>query len=282
MVEPNTYLGIDLGGTKIAIGLVQQGHVLRSLKKPIADAHDAEVLLDQIKEMIKELNPQSIAGIGVGVPGLVDSKKGYVYDVYNIPALTNINLTNILGESFGLPVFIQNDANCFALGEFLFGRGQGTCNLVGITLGTGMGTGIIAEGKLIAGYLSGAGEFGCMPYLDGVLEDYVSGTFFKTVKGESGEDCFARAKKGDQKAIAAYQEFGYHLGFAINQILFAFAPEMVIIGGAVAEAFDFYEEAMREELKKFPFNRLRQNLNIMPQSHGQMAIVGGAALCTLQ
>ncbi len=281
MAEPNTYLGIDLGGTKIALGLVQEGNIIKSLKKPIVNTKDAQVLLNQIKEMVNELNPQSIAGIGVGVPGLVDSKSGHVYDVYNIPAFTDINLTSKLRETFGLPVCIQNDANCFALGEFLFGRGRGTRNMVGITLGTGMGTGIIAEGMLIGGHLSGAGEFGCMPYLDGVLEDYVSGTFFRTVKGESGEDCFAQAKQGDQWALAAYQEFGHHLGYAINQILFAYAPEMVIIGGAVAEAFDLYEETMRKQLEEFPFSRLKHDLSIVPQSHGKMAIVGGAALCTL-
>ena len=134
--------------------------------------------LNVLKDSIKSLKSPYTEAIGIGVPSVVDSVRGIVYNVQNIKGWEEVHLKTILEQEFGIPVFINNDANCFAMGEQIYGTGKRFDHFVGITLGTGVGGGIIQQGRLLADANCGSGEYGEMPYLDGILEYYCGSFFF--------------------------------------------------------------------------------------------------------
>ena len=123
---------------------------------------------------IEEVFDSAVSGIGVGVPSIVDVEKGIVYDVQNIPSWKEVHLKQLLEERFQVPVFINNDANCFAIGEKHFGKGKDHENMIGLIVGTGMAGGIIIKNQLYNGYNCGSGEFGMIPYLEHNYEYYSS------------------------------------------------------------------------------------------------------------
>ena len=141
-----------------------------------------------MEELIAELMDPQVKGIGVGVPGLVNREQGVVYDVLNIPNWKEIPLKALLEKKFSVPVYVDNDANCFAMGEYRFGAYAGNKDFVGITLGTGMGAGIVKNGSLIPDAHCCSGEFGTMPYLDGIYENYTCGMYFKLKYEKDGEE----------------------------------------------------------------------------------------------
>ena len=136
---------------------------------------------------------RSIEAIGVGVPGLVDPVSNIVFDVVNIPSWKKIDLQHAMEARYKIPVRVNNDANCFALGEFYFGKGKGCNSMLGLTIGTGLGSGLILDKKLFTGNTGGAGEFGMIDYLDQNLEYYASGQFFQNVYQIQGEEVYERA-----------------------------------------------------------------------------------------
>ena len=144
-------------------------------------------------------------------------------------------------ERYQVPVVVNNDANCFALGEHYFGKGKDHPSLVGLTVGTGLGAGIIINNKLHSGSNCGAGEFGMVDYLDKYYEYYACGQFFQNVYQTDGETVFKRAKMGDEQAIKMYEEMGTHLGNAIKMILYTFDTSLIISGriGQVCMAIFF-------------------------------------------
>ena len=143
-------IGVDLGGTKAAAGRITNGILAQQESAKINQ--DSEDPMDAVRLMIKvigKLMDGKVQGIGVGVPGLVDRERGIVYDVLNIPNWKEIPLKALLEEKFHVPVYVDNDANCFAMGEYRYGAFAGNSDFVGITLGTGMGTGIVKNVYLI-------------------------------------------------------------------------------------------------------------------------------------
>ena len=163
------------------LGYFLVGSSKRSEASPTTALESQELILETLAAFIESYLPQSFAGIGIGIPGLVDAQMGIVLGLANIPSFQHVELRDFLVNRFGKPVWINNDANCFALGVHQFGIGQGFQNLVGITLGTGVGAGIIIHGKLYSGVNSAAGEWCGTPYLDRTFEDYCSGKFFNRV-----------------------------------------------------------------------------------------------------
>ena len=123
-------------------------------------------------------------------------KRGVVYDVQNIPSFKEVDLKRILEEEFKIPTYINNDANCFIVGEKYFGAGRDYKNIVGLIIGTGLGAGLYTNGKLYCGTNCGAGEFGMLPYKDGIYEDYCSGKYFSNGLKTTGKEIFYRAEKG--------------------------------------------------------------------------------------
>src|SRR5262249_35980445 len=150
---------------------------------------------------------------------------------------------------------VNNDANCFALGEFYFGKGKGHDSMIGLTIGTGLGSGIIINKKLYAGRNGGAGEFGMIDYLDKYYEYYASGQFFKNVYDMDGETVFQNAEQGYRNAFKLYSEFGTHLGNAIKTILYSFDTDLIVIGGSIRHAYRFFSDAMWQQLRTFAYKK---------------------------
>ncbi len=238
----------------------------------------AEEVLEQVCGLIDRTNPRDADGIGIGVPSVVDVAKGIVYDVQNIPSWQEVPLKAALEERYAVPVLVNNDANCFALGEKHFGQGVGHQSLIGLIVGTGFAGGIIVDGRLYPGANCGAGEFGMIPYLDSIYEHYCSGQFFSRQIAQSGVEVFRRAAAGDGGAVKVFEEFGEHLGQGIKTILYAYDPEIIILGGSVRKAFRFFENAMWESIRSFAYSKSIESLKIAVSELEHVAILGAAAL----
>ncbi|MBU4331740.1 ROK family protein [Patescibacteria group bacterium] len=274
-------IGLDIGATKMTAGVLR-GAGLKKVKTCQTKAKGTtDEILSQIFGLFDGLVNNGVKAIGVGVPGLVD-EKGVVYEAVNIPAWDNMPLKKILEKKYQIPVYVNNDANCFALGKKYFGKGKKYNNIAGVTLGTGMGTGLIIDGKLYSGTSGGAGEFGQIKYLDGVMEDYSSGKFFIKKYKISGDEIFKLARKGDKKSLKIFDEFGYHLGKALSIIAYAIDPEIIILGGSVSEAFKFFEKSMKKSLKESSYKKTYSRLKIAVSNNPQGALLGAAALCLLE
>jgi glucokinase len=202
--KSKAWIGIDLGATKVAVGKISSGVLVKDERvRIIQDSEDPMDVVHQMMDLVKKIFGEDISGIGIGVPGLVDRSKGIVYDVLNIPNWKEIPLKSIFEKAFGVPVHVDNDANCFAMGEYSYGKYAGSNDFVGITLGTGMGSGIIKNGALLPDAHGCSGEFGTMPYLDGIYENYTSGMFFIKKYGMNGEEAARKAMSGDFQAKQA-------------------------------------------------------------------------------
>lgn len=271
-------IGIDMGATKVHVGVVEDGLVVKETKFPTsANAPKAQIIGEIIKG-IEPLVDSSILGIGIGAPSLVDEEKGIVYDVQNIPSWDTVYLKDDLENYFKKPVYITNDANIFVLGEKIFGEGKEYKHLVGLTLGTGLGTGVILNNELYSGVLSGAGELGSIPYLDETIEDYCSGKFFLNKIGVEGDKLFAMAKSGDSKALDVYKQFGAHLGSLIKTVLFIFSPEAIVFGGSISKSLPLFQETMHEALQGFPYKSVTDRLKIHTSKTANVALLGASSL----
>lgn len=271
-------LGIDLGGTRVRVGKVRAGELERSAASPISSRERAEVVAGEVYRTIDGVFDDEVAGIGCGVPSVVDLERGVVYNVENIPAWREVPLKDELESRYGVPAYVNNDANAFAVGELYYGKGRGYHNLVGVTLGTGLGAGVIIDGRLYSGANCGAGEIGAMPYRDGTLEHYCSGAFFQQRAGVAGEVVYRRAQAGDEEARGLFAEFGHELGHAVMTVLYAYDPELIVFGGSISAAFDLFEAAMRERLREFAYPHTIDRLVITRSEIENVAILGAAAL----
>ncbi len=272
-------IGVDLGGTKVAAGKIIDAELGEVIYKFIpANSNDPRDIINVLIEIIKQLFDKFVTGIGIGIPGLVGRNEDIVYDIQNIPSWKEIRLKSILETYFHVPVYIDNDANCFALGESRFGNGKGENDFVGITLGTGMGAGIIKGGFLLSDAHGGSGEFGNIPYLDSIYEDYCSGKFFMKKFNVKGEKLAEAAAQGDMVALRAFEEFGYHLGNAIKTIKLAVDPQKVIIGGSVAQANEYFKISMWKSILDFPFPKTIHDFDVIFSDIKNSAILGATSL----
>jgi glucokinase len=270
-------VGVDLGGTYVRAGLVQNGKIVQ-LEKHAHQSSGKDEIIEEIFGAIEVVLQPEVQGIGVGVPTLV--KNGIVYSPNNIPSWKIVPLQKILERHFHLPVFVNNDAKCFALGELHYGRGRGCKNLVGLVVGTGLGAGVVINGKLFSGTNGGAGELGCITYKEKNFEHYCSGRFFEREFGESGAMLDQRAVNGDRDAQEKLASFGGHLAEVIMALLYAYDPEMIVLGGSVNKSFPFFEKRVWEVLKaKFHFQNSLKRLKIVQSKKPHIAVLAAAALC---
>ena len=269
-------IGVDLGGTNIVAGLVDGQSLVKKVKVACPATGSQEDVIEAIASLIEQLINESVESIGIGVPSVVDTKKGIVYNVANIPSWVEVHLKDILEERFGVSVRVNNDSNCYTLGESRFGNGKGCENMVCVTLGTGVGSGIIIDGKLYEGRNAGAGEVGCLPYLDKDYETYCSTPFF-VAHETTGAELSAKAVAGDAEAIALWNEFGHHLGELAKAILFAYDPEAIVFGGGISAGYPHFEAALRERITTFPYETAK-DVKIFFSTDGDMALYGASAL----
>ncbi|HNW58895.1 MAG TPA: ROK family protein [bacterium] len=271
-------IGVDLGGTNMRAGRIADGAVAATAARRVRPGGGEEEILEELCQTITEVCSAEVAGIGIGVPGLVDTERGIVYDVVNIPSWRQVHLAEILQQRFNLPVFVNNDANCFAVGELYFGKARGCRAAVGLIIGTGLGAGIITNGGLYSGANCGAGEFGMLPYKDTILEHYSCGQFFQRQHGRSGEEVAAAAACGESESLALFAEFGAHLAEAVKMVLYALDPEVIVLGGSVSRSYAFFAEALREGLTAFAYTHSLERLRLEVSDLAHAALFGAAAL----
>jgi len=285
-------IGIDLGGSKYRIGLVNSNNEIigDSIRVSIDEIAESDELVRQITESVNsilktnELNKKDIVRIGIGSPGPLDPETGTILETLNMTYLRGYPLGEKLKESLLLDIVIGNDANCFVLGQQISGAAVGFQNVFGITIGTGYGCGIIIDGVLLEGSTGTAGEYAKSPYLEGVFEDYISGKGLKKIyKKLSGElkrplQIEDEARSGSKVAIETFHEFGTHIGNSLSYVVNLLDPEIIIIGGSIANAYDLFIDSVWKSLHQYIYGISAEHLTIKPAVDGELNSVIGAAM----
>ncbi|HVX27228.1 MAG TPA: ROK family protein [Parafilimonas sp.] len=272
-------IGIDLGATNIRGAIISDKNISPIKSKRIKSNGTEEEVLEDVYALIDDLKDETVSAIGIGVPSVVDIDEGIVYDVVYIPSWKEVHLKKFLEQRYKIPVYVNNDANCFVLGEYYFGKGKGYNSVIGATFGTGLGAGVIINNKLFAGANCGAGEFGMCEYLDKVYEYYCSGSFFKNVYNLDGEMVFNKAKQGDKASLELYKELGIHIGNAIKLIMYTYDPQLIILGGSVSNAYSFFHETMWQRIKTFAFTKTAERIKVEVSELKNSGVLGAGALC---
>jgi glucokinase len=297
-------IGVDLGGTNLRTALVNHnGEIVDKVKEPTcaSDGH-ARVVHKLIKNIKAQLNSAfrngiKIAAVGVGAPGVIHADTGVVVKSPNFPDWNNLPLKKELEDALSLPVSIENDANAAALGEQWRGAGQGIASMILLTLGTGVGGGIILNGRIWPGADGMAGEIGHMTIIPdgrqcgcgntGCLEMYASSRGIVMTYQErssrsnmiTSEEIYQAARNGDVLASDVMKEMGRLLGIGIANLINIFNPEMIVIGGGVKDAWPLFIEVVREEIKQRAFEYPAARTQIVPSVLGDDAgMIGAAAL----
>ena len=275
-----TSIGIDIGGTNLNFGRVRDGRIEEMFKVPSFPREATlEQTLDYLSDHIRILFTPDTERIGIGVPSIVDVKRGIVYETQNIPSWTEVPLKERLEARFGVPVAVNNDANCFAMGVWsTFPADAKPETLVVLTLGTGVGTGIVDGGRLLCGANCGAGEICGLPYGDTILEDYCSKKFF-TNAGWDSMVVDAAARQGDPKALAFFQEFGTHMGALICTALFAYDPSHIVLAGGIANNYPHFHGAMEAYIRAhFPYKKALEGLKVSLCTDDNIPVLGASMI----
>jgi glucokinase len=301
-VPPDVVIGVDVGGTTVAAGLVAaDGRVVEHQQVP-THARGPGTALDTIGELLERLFEQAgargvtVTGVGLGVPGIVDAERGRVgVDVHYAPELARAPLAAMLGDRLGVPVYVDNDVNALALAEWTWGAGRGARSLVMLALGTGVGGGIILDGRLHRGQAGFGGELGHVPIdFDGTpcicggrgcLKAYVSGTDIGLRGSErlgrpvGAAEVFRLAAGGDAVADAVVEEVCVALGAGLAIIVNGLNPERVLLAGSVAKSLRPVEARVRAALARYAFAEALRATHLEILTLDKDATVrGGAAL----
>lgn len=277
-------IGVDVGGSKmnaILFNLKRSDIVWQSA---ISTSKTKKAFFAALKKLIadalEKVPATSVAGIGLGIAGEIDFQKGILLNSPNLKFLNGTRPARTIEKYFKLKTAMDNDVNCFALAEARLGAGRSFKNVVGITLGTGVGGGIVLNGKLYHGVYGSAGEVGWM-ILDGTrtFEDLASEKFIKSISHESPINLEAKARRGDKKALKVYETLGTNLGLGIANIVNVMDPKLIILGGGLASAAGLFLPQARKTAKKHIISPLSQKrLKIVLAKLGKNAGAVGAAL----
>ena len=295
-------IGVDVGGTTVAAGLVDaDGQVLEHAQAP-THARGAGTALDTIVELLDRLHDTArargvaVAGVGIGVPGIADAERGAVgVDIHYAPELARAPLAEMLSGRLGAPVYVDNDVNALSLAEWRWGAGRGARSLVMLALGTGVGGGIILEGRLHRGHAGFGGELGHVPIAfdgppcicggRGCLKAYVSGTDIGRRASErlgrptSAAEVFRLAADGDAVADEVVDEVCRALGAGLAIIVNGLNPERLLLAGSVAKSLRPLEARLRASLARYAFAEALASTHLEILSLDKDATVrGGAAL----
>ncbi|MDQ6478489.1 ROK family protein [Dyadobacter sp. LHD-138] len=271
-------IGVDIGGTNMRAGIELGGSITRQSNVLLENKESLSSTLTQLMDLIRPYTQYPVKGIGIGVPSVVNVDKGIVYNVMNIPSWEEVALRDIVEKEFNLPVSINNDVNCFTLGEHRFGLAKKYKSVVGMAIGTGIGSGIIINNELYPGNNCGAGEIGMLPYKNSILENYVCNRFFEDNLGCDAYEAHEAALKGDAKVIRIWEEFGIHLGVVVKTVLYTYDPEAIILGGSLAKAHQFFRASMLDSLQDFAYPESVKRLTLLLSENENIALLGAAAL----
>lgn len=282
-VSKKYIIGIDIGGSKMIAALVKGGKVYNKIKKPTPKNRKKFFIELQmmVEQLIKKSGGQeNIIGIGCGIIGVLDAKTGTILMADNLRILNGFNIKKWLSKKFGLEVRIDNDSRSFTRGEYLFGSGRGFKNIVGMTLGTGIGGGLVIDGKIFHGSFNSAGEIGHMIYSETEFEDLINVKSFKEDGFKSLLEIYQMAQSGNKKAKNIFKNLGNYLGIGFANIINILDPEAIIIGGGISGAAKFFLPYARQTMKKFVISpKSRKNVKIIIGNLGENAgAVGAAAL----
>ncbi|NLE64812.1 MAG: ROK family protein [Elusimicrobia bacterium] len=294
-------IGVDIGGTNVKLGLVDpRGKVL--LRSSLATKHfgkSPEALIEAICEAVEaltgknRLGKKDISGVGIGLPGLVDADKGVVRMLPNIPGWAEVPLRRIMERRLGLSVRIENDVNMITLGEWEYGAGKGIENLICMTMGTGVGAGLILNNAIYRGPGFAAGEIGHAPLHQkgpvcgcggwGCFEQYVGNKRLQKdaarlfgKKDISLEDVSRRAAEGKKKALKFWAQVGETVGQGLIGPVNILNPERIIVGGGVARSLEFMKPAIEKVLKQRCMKTQAEMVRIVPALLGNDAGIIGA------
>ncbi len=276
------YIGVDIGGTSIVAARISESELIEKNDVPTGADREAGPIMESLFTAIDPLLTDEVVGIGIGMPGFMNTDTGEILAINNIPSLKGFSVKQAVEKHFGLPTFQNNDANCFALGEAYFGAGKGYNTMVGITMGTGLGSGIIIDRKIHSGLAGGAGEVGCVPIQGGIGDDYCSNALFVSSYGKNGIDLYKEAKAGNEASKKAFDHLAANLGEIIRLLMYILAPEAFVIGGSVAKSWEFLEKPLKEEIKKFRVELVSDQVKLLKAQLDNTGLYGAAALCISQ
>lgn len=311
--QQRTIVGVDLGGTKIAAGLLnEQGEMLCRSQMATAGLKSSEEVIAAIVDSIMEVSGNHpISGVGVASPGAVDSRGGVILHGTNLPGWSNIPLQAELESRLGVPVKLVNDANAAAWGEYVYGAGQGAENMVYVTLSTGIGSGLVLDGRLFLGSNSFAGELGhtvidphgalCGCGRNGCWETFASGTAIARLAREamersssfsrmaelaasenvpvSAKHVFQAVELDDAVACETLDYVIQYTGLGLMNIIHSYNPDCIVIGGGVSRAGAALFEPLRKKTDELVMQPYRSTYTIRPaQLKDDVGIIGAAAL----
>lgn len=275
------YVGVDLGATNVRAGVIAHDRLGEMSSTLIDSEGSPESVMERMYEVIDAVWTSGVRGIGVGVPSVVDVAEGIVFDVQNIPSMTEVPVKSLLEDRYDRPTFVNNDVNCFVLGEHAFGKARGYRHVAGLNLGTGFAAGLILNGRLFEGANCGAGEIGMVSYGDSTLENHCSSIFFSR-RGLDAAETYRRADRGDEAALAVWNEFGRHVGEAVKATLYTYDPEIIVIGGSIRKAYAFFEETMWATVRDFAFRKTLERFRLELSDLEHAPLLGAATLPRLQ
>ncbi len=269
---------IDLGGTKINYGLYRAGEIVHQFIQPFNAQASVSDSISFLIDCITQVKQQDTCAVAIGVPSIVDVEQGVVFDAVNIKSWQKVALKDELEKSLNVPVYVNNDVNCFIQGEHNNKSDLGYENMVGLCLGTGLGAGIVLQNNLYAGANCCAGELGGIGYLNSTFDDYCSGQFFQNSFNQCGSELAELARAGDKRAINAFNEFGGHLSAVIAHLLLVMDPQIIILGGSVSKSYDLFIDSLWQNLADFPYQNVVNNLIIEKSNLDNAPLLGAAQL----
>ncbi len=306
MAEEALTIGVDMGGTTLKAAVVQGTEILRKIQPMVTlDYPSPEAIVEELARRLAALREEypGVCSIGMGLPGFADHAAGTIDSLTNVPGWYDIPIRRLLEEYTGLPAAIDNDANCMAYAEWKLGAGRGMSNLVCLTLGTGVGSGIIANGQFMRGHLGAAGELGQMS-IDykgrighygnmGAVEDYIGNrelaadaqaAYAAAGMSRTIEECNAiglenDAKAGNPVALQIWDAMARKLASCLMNCCYILNPEAFIIGGGISKAGDLLLAPLRQYLKNQLYPRHYEQLKILPAQFGsESGLIGAARL----
>ena len=286
-------LGIDLGGTKIAAGIFDGEHRLMGeiASVPTEGDRPAEVTLANLKRVAADavsrasLDGVQFDAVGIGSTGPVDGAAGRILEATSLPHLNFFDLGAWVEQEFGAPLYMENDANCFALGEALQGAGAGHFTVVAVTLGTGFGCGIVIDGAMYSGATGNAGEVANCPVAGDTYDNMLSGAgvrrFYERELGRpsplSAREIGDLGERGDETAVRTWRDYGEAVGAALGTIAAVLDPSICVIGGSVSARLPLFEAPLMDRLRSILAPSAAARIQVARAQLGPAAGVIGAA-----